>query len=115
MVVGRAAGASPRAERARRVAHGESETGAVAEAEPVVRTRPVAGAIVVAEAVLAAGAMVVAEAVVVVRAALIVGAVAVVGAEAAEDVVAACCPGHDVLLKGLFYRRHFDDISPHYR
>jgi hypothetical protein len=94
------AGARPRAERPGRVAHGEPEAVLMPEAEPMIDTRPFAGAVLIVGAVLTVRARLVVRAVAVVGAVLIVGTVSVVGAEAVEDVVAACCPGHDVLLEG---------------
>jgi hypothetical protein len=88
VVVWRPAGALPRAERAGRVAHGEPES--VLMAEPVVGTQSITWA------VRAVSTMLVVSAVPLARAVLIAGTVPVVGAEAAEEVVAACCPGHDV-------------------
>jgi hypothetical protein len=119
VVVWRPAGALPRAERAGRVAHGEPESVLMAEAEPVVGTWPITWAVqavstmLVVRAVLAVRAVLVLSAVPLVRAVLITGTVPVVGAEAAEDMVAACRPGHDVLPKGCsiadtstIYRHH---------
>jgi hypothetical protein len=111
VVVWRPAGALPRAERAGRVAQGEPES--VLMAEPVVGTWPITWAVQAVSTMLAVRAVLVVSTVPLVRAVLIAGTVPVVGAEAAEEVVAACCPGHVVLPKGCYiadtstiYRHH---------
>jgi hypothetical protein len=111
VVVWRPAGALPGAERASRVAQGEPES--VLMAEPVVGTWPITWAVQAVSTMLAVSAVLVVSAVLLVRAVLIAGTMPIAGTEAAEEVVAACCPGHDVLPKGCsiadtstIYRHH---------
>jgi hypothetical protein len=111
VIVWRPAGALPRAERAGRVAQGEPESALMTE--PVVRTWPITWAVQAVSTMLVVRAVLVVRAMPLVRAVLIAGTVPVVGAEAAEEVVAACCPGHVVLPKGCsivdtstIYRHH---------